>query len=150
MAFSNSRPTSFPRDWTQIARLPCGAARMAATFVCVALIVSCMLVSGCGGPTDSRLVGVWENRQGFSKSTRIKFAADGSMIVATKTEGQGSEQMKGSWYVVTPGGGERITIKVSLKGESRERSVKFLEQDLIEMSTAAKGGVRRYTRVPNK
>lgn len=31
---------------------------------------------------DSRLVGVWENRQGFTKSTRIKFAADGSMIVA--------------------------------------------------------------------
>jgi len=124
--------------------------RLTATFIGVGLAVSCMLVSGCGGPTDSRLVGVWENRQGFTKSTRIKFAADGSMIVATKTEGQGSEQMKGSWYVVTPSSGERITIKVSLKGESRERSVKFLEGDLIEMSAGAKGGVRRFTRVPDK
>lgn len=127
-----------------------GVRQVAAICVAAVLTFSCMLVSGCGGPTDPRLVGVWENRQGFTKSTRIKFAADGGMIVATKTEGEGTDQMKGSWHVATTANSKRITITVSLKGQSRQRSVKFLSEDLIEMSQGTEGGVRRFTRISGK
>jgi len=130
----------------RFAQLRSGITPTTAAFVGIALSLSCMLITGCGGSTDSRLVGVWENRQGFTKSIRIKFADDGSMIVATKTDGRSSEPMHGSWHVATTDS-KRITINISLKGKTRQRWVTFLGEDLIEMSEGGDSGVRRFSRV---
>jgi hypothetical protein len=121
--------------------------RQAAASV-VTMLLLLIATAGCGNAVDSRLVGVWETRQGFAKSTRIKFASDGSAIVATKTNRETSEPISGSWHVVATDGNNRLTVKISLSGKgSRERVVKFLNEDLIEMSEGTDGGVRRYTRV---
>jgi len=117
----------------------------------MATLLLLIAVAGCGNSVDARLVGVWETRQGFTKSTRIKFAADGGMTVATKTDDETSDPTSGSWHVVATDGGSRLTVKISLSGKgSRERVVRFLNDDLIEMSEGTDGGVRRYMRVTSK
>ncbi len=100
---------------------------------------------------DSRLVGVWETRQGFAKSTRIKFNADGSAIVATKTDVEISKPIFGSWHVAAKDGDKKLTVKISLRGRgSLGRVVRFLNEDLIGMSEGTDGRMRRYVRVASE
>jgi uncharacterized lipoprotein NlpE involved in copper resistance len=123
---------------------------MDATFrnrLVVAALLSCV-AAGCGGATDSRLVGAWENRQGFAKSTRMVLTAAGDVTVATRTNQQTSDPLTGSWRVLDTSGSDQLTIRISLDGRgSQTRTVKFLNDDLIEMADAGGAHVRRFTRV---
>ena len=103
-------------------------------------------VSGCGlGGVDNRLVGRWETRKGFAKSTVMHLKADGSAEVVVSENQKAGKPITGSWGVTGESGG-KLVVQIRLSGQTQQRTIKFLNDDLLEMHDGS-GGVTKYARM---
>lgn len=92
---------------------------------------------GCGGrpagPLDSRLVGRWESRRGFTGTDTLAFKQDGTVEVMA-FDGKNKKSYVGRWYVAEQG---KEQIKVSMQAQGKEafrtRRVKFHDDGSFEL-----------------
>jgi hypothetical protein len=102
-----------------------------------ALLLLVVGLAGCGsrpaGQIDSRLVGVWESRRGFTGTDTLDFKNDGTVQV-TAFDGKKKKSYVGQWFVAEQG---KEQIKVSMQAQGKEafrtRRVKFHDDGSFEL-----------------
>jgi hypothetical protein len=112
------------------------------SWLAVVTMLFCAIFSGCGASApvaiDSRLLGKWEARRGFSGELKVEFLQSGvAKVIDTGAKPAKEYQVK--WYLFE-GGKESIKIHMQPGGKDafELRTIKFLDANSMEMKVGAK------------
>lgn len=115
----------------------------------LAIVFSSALIVGCGssgGPTDPRLVGVWETRKGFNGTLTIQFNDDGTANVASN-DGNDTKKYTVNWYVDGESEkGIRVQMQPGGKKEYELRTAKFIDKTSMELKGPGGKSLGRFQR----
>ena len=111
----------------------------------LAISATLLVLTGCGGSTDPRMVGRWESRRGFANSLEVEFRGNGKLAVKS-IESSGSKSHSGRWQV-EGGSGDELTIRMKTGGSYQVRKVKFLNEDFFVMTASGGRTLGRFKRM---